>query len=141
MAKKSGGPNKSQAIRDYYATNPKAKPMEVSDALKAQGLSVTPAFVSTIRSTSKKKKVGKPGRPAGSTKRGPTPAAEAVSKKRGRPAGKKSAASSAGRPAASSKSSGSVSIDSLIKVKNMVESMGSIEEARAALSALERLMK
>ncbi len=131
MAKKSGGPNKSQAIREYYAANPKAKPMEVSEALKSQGVNVTPAFVSTIRSTSKKKKVGKPGRPAGSTKRGPKPAAATVSKKRGRPAGRTAS------PAAST----NVSIDSLIKVKNMVESVGSIEEARAALSALEKLMK
>ncbi len=26
MAKKGSGPNKSQAIRDYYAANPNAKP-------------------------------------------------------------------------------------------------------------------
>jgi hypothetical protein len=124
MAKKTAGQNKSKAIRDYYAANPKAKPMEVADALKAQGIIVTPAFVSTIRSTSKKKKViGKPGRPAGSTK--------SVTKKVGRPAGAASAVSAAD----------SVSINALLKVKSMVEAVGSIEETRAALSALEKLMK
>jgi hypothetical protein len=124
MAKKTSGQNKSKAIRDYYAANPKAKPMEVADALKAQGIIVTPAFVSTIRSTSKKKKViGKPGRPAGSTK--------SVTKKVGRPAGAASAVSAAD----------SVSINALLKVKSMVEAVGSIEETRAALSALEKLMK
>ena len=124
MAKKSAGINKSKAIREYYAANPKAKPLEVSEALKAQGVIVTAAFVSTIRSTSKKKKtIGKPGRPAGSTK--------TSSKKAGRPAGRPSSASG----------SDNVSIDALLKVKSMVEAVGSIEETRAALSALEKLMK
>ncbi len=132
MAKKSAGPNKSQAIRDYYAANPKAKPMEVSDALTAQGIKVTPAFVSTIRSTSKKKKVGKRGRPAGATKSSSKPT---TSKKLGRPAGAK-----LGRPASSS-GAGNVSIDALLKAKSMVEAVGSVDEARAALAALERLMK
>ena len=124
MAKKTAGINKSKAIREYYAANPKAKPLEVAEALKAQGVTVTAAFVSTIRSTSKKKKtIGKPGRPAGSTK--------TSSKKAGRPAGRPSSASG----------SDNVSIDALLKVKSMVEAVGSIEETRAALSALEKLMK
>ncbi|MGV3485606.1 MAG: hypothetical protein ACO1RT_14415, partial [Planctomycetaceae bacterium] len=61
MAKKSGGPNKSQAIRDYYAAHPNAKPKEISAELKKAGIDVTPAFISTIRSTSmgKKKKTVK----------------------------------------------------------------------------------
>lgn len=128
MAKKSAGQNKSKAIREYYAANPNAKPMEVAEALKAQGLTVTPAFVSTIRSTSKKKKsIRKPGRPAGSTK--------STAKKA--PASKKA---SVGRPRAD-QGSNNVSVDALIKVKGMVEAVGSIEETRAALSALEKLMK
>lgn len=128
MAKKSAGINKSKAIREYYAANPKAKPLEVADALKAQGVIVTAAFVSTIRSTSKKKKtIGKPGRPAGSTK--------ASSNKSGRPAGRPP-----GRPSAASGGE-NVSIDALLKVKSMIEAVGSIEETRAALSALEKLMK
>ena len=54
-------------IRAYYAANPGAKPKEVSAQLKKKGISVTPAFVSTIRSTSKKRgKIGRPGRPVGS---------------------------------------------------------------------------
>ena len=112
MAKKSSV-NKSQAIREYYADNPKAKPMQVAAALKKNGVNVTPAFVSTIRSTSKKKKIGKPGRPA-------TPKASA----RG----------------GSSRRSKNVTFDALIKVKSIVREMGGIAEARAALDALESLM-
>ena len=40
MAKKSKGPNKSQAIRDYYKSNPKAKPKDVVTALKKKGVDV-----------------------------------------------------------------------------------------------------
>ena len=113
MAKKSGV-NKSKAIRDYYAANPNAKPMEVSAALKKKGVDVTPAFVSTIRSTSKKKKtVGKPGRPAGTKNARP-----------GRPSGR----------------GGEVSFASLLKVKSIVDEMGGVDEARAALDALEKLI-
>lgn len=127
MAKKSGGPNKSEAIRDYYAANPTAKPKDVAEALSKQGVTVTPAFVSTIRSTSKKKKVGKRGRPA-ATK-----------------AGRKSARKSArrgGRPATTRRAvsaSDEVSIDALLKVKRIVDEMGGVEDARNALSALEKL--
>ena len=66
MAKKTNGPNKSQAIRDYYAANPEAKPKQVVEALAAQGVDVSAAFVSTIKSTS----MTKGSRKAGG-KRGP----------------------------------------------------------------------
>ena len=133
MAKKSSGPNKSQAIRQYYESNPNAKPMEVAAALKEQGIEVTPAFVSTIRSTSKKKKPGRPGRPSKASKRGRKPG---VTAKRAA----KSTRSTSTRSTTSS-TGGNVSIDSLIKVKQLVASVGGVDEARSALAALERLMK
>ena len=118
--KKASAPNKSQAIRDYYAAHPKAKPQEVASELKKKGIAVSAGFVSTIRSTSKKKKtVGKPGRPPGS---------KAAT----------GARQSAGRRAA--QDGQEVSIDTLLKVKKMVEEMGGIGETRTALSALEKLM-
>jgi len=121
MAKKSGGPNKSQAIRDYYAANPNAKPKEISAELKKAGVDVTPAFISTIRSTSmgKKKKT---------TKTSTAKAAPAkVASKKAAPA-----------PAAA-KSGVSVSIESLLKAKSMVKELGGIDNAIATLSALKRL--
>jgi len=118
MAKKSGGPNKSQAIRDYYAAHPNAKPKEISAELKKAGVDVTPAFISTIRSTSigKKKKTTK------------TSSAKAPAK----------AASKKAAPAAV-KSGVSVSIESLLKAKSMVKELGGIDNAIATLSALKRL--
>lgn len=126
--KKSGGPNKSEAIRDYYAANPTAKPKEVAEALSKQGISVTPAFVSTIRSTSKtKKKTGKRGRPAG----------RKTARKTARKTGRR-----VGRPATARRGTaarGDVSLDSLVRVKEIVDEMGGVEDARSALAALERL--
>ena len=112
MAKKASPgksrPNKSKEIRDYYAANPGAKPKEVSAALKKKGITVTPQFVSTIRSVSKRKsgKVGRPGRPPGS---------------------------GAGR-------NGDLSLDSLVKLKGIVEELGGIAQTEKALDALAKLM-
>ncbi len=70
MARKSkSGVNKSQAIRDYITANPKSKPKEIVEALTAQGVEVSPAFVSTLKSNDKRKGgkgPGRRGRPAGS---------------------------------------------------------------------------
>jgi len=115
MAKKRSGVNKSKAIREYYEQNPDAKPLDVVAALKQQGVNVSAAFVSTIRSTSKKKSA-----PTG---------------KRGRPVGSTSARTSSGGGGGAS-----VSIDSLLKMKSAVKDMGGIEKAKAALSALEKLI-
>lgn len=42
------GENRSQAIRDYVAANPNAKPSEIVTGLKAQGITVTPSLVSSV---------------------------------------------------------------------------------------------
>lgn len=113
--KKAGAVNKSQCIRDYHKAHPKHKPKQIAAELGKQGIQVTAQFVSTILSTSKKKrKIGKPGRPKGSGSRQ-----------------KKSRRGS---------SAEGVSYDSLLKIKSIVDEMGGIEEARVALSALERLV-
>ena len=131
MAKKKRGPNKSAAIRDYYEANPNAKPKEVQAALADQGVKTTTAFVSTIRTNMKKGKGTKrPGRPPAKSGRGP-----------GRPAGKTSRKTVAKRKTAASADPSGVSIDSLIKVKKVVEEMGSVDDARAALNALEKLLR
>ena len=127
MAKKTSGPNKSQAIRDYYAANPEAKPKQVVEALAAQGIEVSAAFVSTIKSTSK----------------GDKPAT-----RRGAPASKSTrtaAAPAAPRAAASSNSSSNkrsehtLSIDNLLKAKDLVKELGGIDNAINTLSALKQL--
>lgn len=45
--------NKSEEIRNYLAGNPDAKPAQVVAALKTQGINVTPAYVSSIKSADK----------------------------------------------------------------------------------------
>jgi len=120
MAKKSSGTSKSQAIRDYYEANPKAKPKQVASDLVAQGFDVTPQFVSTVRSNAKrktKKKASRRGRPA--TKK--------TARRVGRPSGRTAGTQS------------EVSIDSLIKVKSIVDEMGSVNQARKALETLSKL--
>jgi hypothetical protein len=128
MAKKSSGPNKSQAIRDYYASHPGVKPKQVVEALAAQGIDVTPAFVSTIRSTSVTK--GRKRGPKRGSKRGPR-ATTTTRRAVGRPATR---TTSAGRRA-----SGTVSIDSLVKAKGLVKELGGIDNAINTLAALKRL--
>jgi hypothetical protein len=116
--KKADAVNKSQCIRDYRKAHPKHKPKQIAEELGKQGVQVTAQFVSTILSTSKRKKsIGKPGRPKGS-------------------------GASAGKARRSSaKSHEDVSYESLLKVKEIVNEMGGIEQARSALAALARLMK
>ena len=47
---KTNGVNKSQAIRDYFKANKKAKTQEVIDALAKKGITVTPNLVTTVKS-------------------------------------------------------------------------------------------
>ncbi|TWU66982.1 hypothetical protein V7x_25540 [Crateriforma conspicua] len=133
MAKKSAGPNKSAAIREYYEANPGAKPKEVQEALSAQGIETSTAFISTIKSNMKKGTgTKKRGRPAGTSRRG-------------RPAGRKAKATATrGTKRAAKAAPASVdgiSMDGLIKAKKIVDELGSVEEARVALNALEKLLR
>jgi hypothetical protein len=47
--------SKSAAIRTFMAANPAAGPTAVSQALKKKGILVSPAYVSTVKATSKTK--------------------------------------------------------------------------------------
>lgn len=120
MAKKedADSANKSQAIRDFLAANPKAKPRQVVAALKEQGHEITAAYVSTIKSLDKKKngKVGRRGRPAGSTKA--------------------AAAAAAAQPVAAGNDN---FLQSLLTAKKLAEQLGGIAQAKAAIDALAKL--
>jgi len=66
MAKKSGGPSKSKAIRDYKAAHDDAGPKAIAEALSKDGIKVSAAFVSTVLSNARKKSgKGKRGRRGG----------------------------------------------------------------------------
>lgn len=55
MAKKSEV-NKSQAVREYYKANPKARTQEVVDALAKQGITITANYVGNIKATHNKRR-------------------------------------------------------------------------------------
>lgn len=129
MPKRSGGPNKSEAIRKYLEANPEAKPKEIVEALKPEGIEVTPAFVSTIKTKS-----GAAGG-GGRKKRGRRKVAAAAAPEAA-PAG-----AAAPRKRAAARASDQVSVASLMKAKQLVDDAGGVENAKAALSALEKVMR
>jgi hypothetical protein len=51
--------NKSQAIRDFYKANPKAKGSEVVDALAKKGITVSANLVNTVKSAHNKAQADK----------------------------------------------------------------------------------
>ena len=51
--------NKSQAIREALAANPGKMPKEITEILASQGVKVSPAFVSIIKSEAKGKATSK----------------------------------------------------------------------------------
>jgi len=103
--------SKSQAVRDYLAEHPRAKPKEISSAVKtAHGLDISRQMISTIKTKWRR------------TNRG-----------RGRPAG---AAGKVGRPRASE---ARITIEDLVSAKKLASQMGGVERAQAALAALARL--
>ena len=110
---KKAAVNKSEAIRAFSKSNPKAGPKEIAETLSKKGIKVSAAFVSTVRSTDKKKSGG--GKRSGRKARG------------GRRSGRKA---------------GSVSVDiSVLKsAKKLVDDVGGIEQAKAALAQLAQLI-
>jgi hypothetical protein len=109
MAKKKTA-NKSQAIRDYLATNPKAAATEIVAALAKMGIKVSPGLASNVKFTSQSKRKKKAG--------------EKTVVKRRRP-GKRSATE--------------LSLDDLLAAKQLANQLGGIGEARQALDTLEKL--
>ncbi len=53
---KTNGVNKSQAIRDYFKLNPKAKTQELVDALGKKAITVTVGLVTTVKSKHNKRR-------------------------------------------------------------------------------------
>ncbi len=51
--------NKSEAIRDYYKANPKAKAQEVADGLTKKGITVSVGLVNTVKSKHNKRQAAR----------------------------------------------------------------------------------
>ena len=112
---KSGGVNRSQAVRDYLTAHPGAKPKEIMSALKAKGISLSMSLVNAIKYAKRKGSPKSSGRPVG------------------RPPGKR-----LGRPPAAAKN-GDLRAGDLIAAKAFVTRVGGAESARRALDLLAQL--
>lgn len=110
MAKKKSGPNKSQAIRDYLKTHPKAGPTEVCNELKKKGMKIAPALVSNVKAALAGRKPGAKG-----AKRGPKPGAKAA------------------------RNSETLNMSSLLAAKEFADSVGGVDRAVTVLKALQKL--
>lgn len=114
----AGGPNKSQAIRDYLAANPDATAKEIQPALAKDGIKVDAQMINSI-----KWKLKSQGGPK-----------KAAKKKAGRPAGRPKAA------AAPKASAGALTAQDLIHAKKFVDQIGGLKDAQAAIETLEKLL-
>jgi len=108
--------NKAKAVREALVKNPKGSPKEISAALKAEGVDVSPTYVSLIKWQAKQSK-----RKAKKT----APSAEAAASP---------------RAASGGKASETITVESLIQAKKLAEALGGVEVARQALAALSRIM-
>lgn len=112
-ASASPATNKAQAVRDFLAANPEAKPAEVVAGLGAQGVEISTNYVSVVKSSLKPKR-----------------------RKQRRKARAKSSSAPASR---SSGDSSTVSLEALLKAKQLADALGGVEAARQAFAALEQL--
>ena len=109
-AAESKGSN-SDAVRAALEAHPDKMPKEIAEILQAQGLAVTPQFVSTTKFNLKAKK-DKPAAPKAAPKEAP----------------------------AATKAADAVSLDSLKKAKELATQLGGIKQAKAAIAALAELV-
>lgn len=120
--KRAGGPSKSDLIRTTSAENPEAGPTEIAKLIQSNhNTKVSPAMVSTVLSQDRTRG----GKPA---KRGRPPKAT------GGRGGRKAAA------AASGNRGGGVSVDTLVRIKQLADEMGGVDQARKALDALSQIL-
>jgi hypothetical protein len=92
------------------AANPGAGPTAVAEALAKEGIQVSAAFVSTVKTMAKRRK---PGR-----------------RRVGRPKGTKATATAVGEQ---------FTVSELLSAKKLAEQVGGLEKAKAAIDALSKL--
>ena len=112
--------NKTQEIKKALAATPDKKPKEISEALTAKGVDVSPAYVSTIK-TNLKAKTGAPKKKAVKKK---VAAKTKATKKR---APKVTPATD-------------IRFEQLKKAKEMAQQLGGVEKAKETLAALAQLV-
>jgi len=105
--------SKSGAVRAYFQRYPQAGPTEVANALKKEGIEISPAHVSNVKAAMKRRNGLNNGH---------------AGRRRGRP----------GRPARMA-GGDAVSISSLLEARSFAERVGGVEKASALISALSKL--
>jgi len=103
--------NKTQAVRDFLAENPDATTKDVVAAMNKQRITVSPNYVSTIKTNMKAKGKGK----------------------------KKVAAKKKAAPKKQEAADDKISLSALKEAKKLAERLGGIEQAKQAISALAQL--
>lgn len=101
---------KTAAIRAAVKANPKKGPSEIAELLKAEGWDVKPQNVSVVKTAMKAKKKKANVAPAPEPEVGPVVPKDAVS------------------------------VGLLVKAKKLVQELGGVKEAKAALNALAQLL-
>ena len=132
-ANDNGATSKSQAVRDYLSEHPKAGPKEIVAAMKDQGIELTTAHASHIKSLSKKRKKLRRARRLAKS----NGAAAVQSVPEGNGARKQR--TGAGRPDRS-ETGRSLSANDLLEAKKLANALGGLANARRALELLERLL-
>jgi hypothetical protein len=118
MPRAAGGVNKTKLIAEYLKSSADAKATAIVQYLKEKhGVTVSPAYASTIKSKLK-------------TKSGAKKAGKA---RRGRPP------KSAAKPAAAASRTTTLSVEGLLAARDLVARAGGIDKAKAALELLARL--
>ena len=126
--------NKTQVIEKALADSPDKGPKEISEALTAKGMDVSPGYVSTIKTNLK----AKTGAPKSATKKKVAPKRKAAKAKRTakkKVAKKKATKKQAPKAAPAS----SITYEQLKQAKEMAQQLGGIEKAKETLAALSAL--
>lgn len=133
--------NKAAVIKAAMEANPTKTPTQISAMLVAQGLDVTPSYVSRVKTGLKyrhERIVAAKKASSGKTPAAKDSHAKAVSTKTSlaRDSEAKSAPAQASSPTLSRDG---VSVSLLVKAKRMVDELGGIERAKSVLQALAQL--
>jgi hypothetical protein len=132
--------NKTQVIEKALAASPGKGPKEISEALTAKGVDVSPAYVSTIK-TNLKAKTATPA-PVAPTPAAPTPAAPiaATPKKKATKKKKIAKKKAAKKRAPKAAPATDITFEQLCMAKAMAKQLGGAEKAKEALAALAQLV-
>lgn len=126
--KKKSDVNRTQAIKDYLAQNPDAMPKAAAEELQKQGVDVNAQHISTVKHTLKKET-------------GTATAQQAPKKRASKKKGRRKKKVAAKKKAAPKKKADDdkISLSALKEAKKLATTLGGIEEAKQAISALAQL--